>query len=258
MEIDREKERPYDARIKLLDSFDRLSQSPIDDLATLSTLIKLRIGESVGTRAYSPNSLSSTAYYSFTIEELDQGKFASEEFIDINTGRMLEADPKEVDIDTMFILGLMAQFPDKGLQRRFREIAGEAVLLQTKWVTQSGTTYDGTSNDPRLTSFEEQVKMRLGHMYYFDTGFNDWQAVLQELQEGKELSDRSQGFIRVLDHPIRFMIFRSRQLSSIQEDLNIRLGKNFNQLPLDNKAHLIAQNLLRKVLYPPMDQMRFN
>lgn len=107
--------------------------------------------------------------------------------IRLEAGRMLTFTqvPDRIEADLVRTLAVVDQIPDQGYQRRWSMVYGDALDTQTAWLNKKGVGF--VDEDPRFFPEEELLRGLLGvEKFYGDTGFEDWQAVIDELLADKE------------------------------------------------------------------------
>lgn len=122
---------------------------------------------------------------------------------------VLNADPANFQHDLVRSLAIAGQYPFSGYERRLRRVYTDALDLQSEWLDNQGV--GRLDYDPRTQSREDLLKQLLGkERFYTDTGFADWQAVIDELAaDSGYLKER--GALELLrDAKAHFLVIRHR------------------------------------------------
>ncbi len=86
-------------------------------------------------------------------------------------------DPVQIEADLVRTTSLLAQFPNKGFQGRYRDFYTRAFNTQAKWLNANDILT--VSSDPRNTPRNELLIKFIGPTTYLgDMGFKDWQRAI--------------------------------------------------------------------------------
>lgn len=147
----------------------------------------------------------------------------------------IRMNPLALQGELVRTLAIADQFPFKGYERRLRTVYGQALDLQTQWLTETNSPQ--ITLDPRQMDRERLILQLLGPAkYYLDTGFADWQAVIDEILESGlhekdkkplQLLRESQSHFLVQRHhqqPIIYNVLSSQgiRLEDTPEDIRVK------------------------------------
>lgn len=154
--------------------------SPVSDIAR-RTVARIRNQEVLVALDSSLTQQTTTALRMIEVPYAPgRGAYAPQ--ITLEVGRMLTFTqvPYRIEADLVRTLAVVNQIPDQGYQRRWNVVYGDALGTQTDWLDQKSIGF--VDEDPRFFSKEELLRRLLGvEKFYGDTGFEDWQGVIDEL-----------------------------------------------------------------------------
>lgn len=102
---------------------------------------------------------------------------------------MMASSPATMQTDLVRTLAVMDQFPENGYERRLRQVYGDAIDIERRWLESQQTK--GVDFDPRQMDREELLQKLLGDVFYYtDVGFPDFQGAVDHLLMDEVVGER--------------------------------------------------------------------